>query len=98
MILRVFRAVVHDGKQGEFEDFVLNTALPLTRAQEGLVSVTVGLPRAESPNEFSMITVWRDLEALKGFTGESWNQAVVLPEEAHLLETSYLHHYEVAES
>ncbi len=98
MILRIFRAIVHDGKQEGFRAFVLETALPLTRAQQGLVSVTVGLPRPETPREFTMITVWRDLDALIAFTGESWQQAVVLPEEAHLLETSHLHHFEVAEA
>lgn len=98
MILRIFRAIVHDGRQSDFEKFIRGKALPLTRAQQGLLFVTVGLPRSESPNEFSMVTAWRDLEALKGFTGESWRQAVVLPEETHMLRDSYLHHYEVAES
>jgi hypothetical protein len=28
MILRFFRAIVHDGKQNEFRDFFLGTALP----------------------------------------------------------------------
>jgi len=98
MILRIFRAIVHDGRQGEFEAFILDKALPLTRAQDGLVSVAVGLPRSESPNEFSMLTVWRDLAALKGFTGDSWRETVVLPEEAHLLRETHLHHYEVADA
>jgi quinol monooxygenase YgiN len=98
MILRIFRAIVHDGQQGAFRAFVLDTALPLTRAQDGLVSVTVGLPGREAPREFSMVSVWRDLEALKAFTGEEWKKPVVLPEEAHLLEASHLHHYEVAEA
>ena len=97
MILRIFRAIVHEGQQGAFRTFVLETALPLTRKQEGLVSVTVGLPRPDSPREYAMVTVWRDLEALKAFTGEHWNRPVVLPGEAHLLEASHLHHYEVAE-
>ncbi len=97
MILRIFRAIVHDGRQGDFEAFIREKALPLTRAQQGLLFVTVGLPRSESPNEFSMVTAWRDLGALKGFTGDSWQQAVVLPEETHLLRESHLHHYEVAE-
>ncbi len=97
MILRIFRAIVHEGQEEAFRAFVLGTALPLTRAQEGLVSVTVGLPRPEAPREFCMVTAWQDLEALKAFAGEDWNRPVVLPEEAHLLEASHLHHYEVAE-
>ena len=93
MILRIFRAVVHDGKQAEFTDFITNTALPLTQRQPGLVSVSIGLPRPESPCEFCMVSIWQDLDALKAFAGEDWNKPVVLPEEAHLLAASHLHHY-----
>lgn len=98
MILRIFRAVVHDGKQDEFREFVTQTALPLTRKQEGLVSVTIGKPHPTSPQEFTMISVWRDLDALKRFTGEAWNKVVVLPEEADMLQASHLHHYEMADT
>ena len=55
MILRVFRAVVRDGKQDEFRSFFLKTALPLVRSQDGLVSASVGLPHPSSPNEFCMV-------------------------------------------
>ena len=36
-------------------------------------------------------------DAIRGFAGEDWNQAVVLPEEAHLLKETFVHHYVVAE-
>lgn len=39
MIVRVFRAVVHPGKQHEFRQFFINTALPHIEAQPGLLSV-----------------------------------------------------------
>ena len=41
MILRLFRAIVHDGKQDEFTKFFLETALPSVRSHAGLVSVSV---------------------------------------------------------
>ena len=97
MIIRVFRAVVHDGKQDDFRSFFLGTALPLIRSQDGIVSASVGLPHQSSPNEFCMVMVWRDIEAIKGFAGESWDQAVVHPDEAHLLRETSVSHY-VAES
>ncbi len=52
MIIRVFRARVHPGKQQQFEQFFLNKALPNVRAQPGLVSVMVGKPSEVTPNEF----------------------------------------------
>ena len=35
MIVRVFRARVHPGKEDEFERFVIETALPMVKAAEG---------------------------------------------------------------
>jgi len=33
-----------------------------------------------------VVTVWRDLDSLKKFTGERWNEPVIHPNEAPLLE------------
>jgi len=42
---------------------------------------------------FSMIMIWRDLDALIGFTGPDWQNTVVHPSEAHLLEASFVDHF-----
>lgn len=97
MILRVFRAVVHAGREAEFERFFLETALPLVRSQPGLLSAEVGRPHAVSPREFCMVMLWQDLDALRGFAGEDWDRAVIHPDEAHLLEATYVHHYDPAQ-
>ena len=97
MIIRFIRATTHDGKSGEFRSLFLETILPLIRSQEGLVSASVGLPHDDSPNEFSMLIVWRDMDAVRAFAGEDWDRAVVLPREAHLLKETYVHHYVLAE-
>ena len=55
MIIRIFRVVVQPGKRAEFEDFFRNTAIPLMQRQPGLLSVTPGLPRPETPDEFCMV-------------------------------------------
>jgi heme-degrading monooxygenase HmoA len=93
IIVRVFKATVRKGKEEAFETFFLETALPLVRGQEGLVSVTVGLAHESSPSDFLMVTVWRDLNALKAFAGEQWEMAVVHPDEEHLLEEIAVSHY-----
>ena len=41
--------------------------------------------------------VWRDLNALKGFTGENWQEAVIHPDEVHLLKKTHVHHYDLAQ-
>ena len=94
MLIRVFRAVVHPGKQAEFERFFLNKTLPMVKTQRGLVSVLVGLPNAASPEEFLMTSVWQDLNTLKGFAGDHWKNAVIDPDKAHLLKETLVYHYE----
>jgi heme-degrading monooxygenase HmoA len=94
MIIRVFRAVVHDGMQDEFAGFFRDTAAPLLQSQPGMTGLTMGWPMANSPNEFMMTTTWSDLESLKGFAGDDWANAVIDPGEAHLLRETFVHHYE----
>lgn len=97
MIIRVFRAVVHDGKQKEFEEFFLNQAVPHVKSQAGLIEMSVGFPQASSPNEFLMTMLWKDLESVKKFAGENWQQAVILEDEKHMIKEVFVHHYEKAD-
>lgn len=96
MIIRVFRVVVQDGKRKQFETFFRETAIPLVNAQPGIVSVTAGVPRDETPDEFCMVMVWESLEAMKDFVGEDWRSAHVHPDEADLVRERSIHHYELA--
>ena len=97
MILRFFRAITHQGMENEFGKFFLGTMLPIVRKQDGLISVSVGRPHENSPSEYSMVMVWRDLDALKGFSGEDWEKPVIHPDEKHLLKETHLYHYYLAE-
>ena len=97
MIIRVFRAIVRDGKQEAFERFFFDTALPILKSQRGMLKVSIGTPMSASPNEFLMITTWADLEALQRFAGTNWQEAVIDPKEAPLLRKTFVHHYEGAD-
>ncbi|MCV2865355.1 antibiotic biosynthesis monooxygenase family protein [Albidovulum sediminicola] len=97
MIIRIFRVTVEDGKEAEFERFFLDTALPLVKSQPGIVSVTPGLPRPETPNEFCMVMVWSDVDAIKAFAGENWQQPHIHPDEAGLIRERSLHHYNLSQ-
>jgi heme-degrading monooxygenase HmoA len=94
VIIRVFRPTIHPGKENEFELFLRETALPLVSQQSGLVAQHVGRPRDSSSTEYLFITVWDDVESIRGFAGERWQEAVIAPDEEHLLKDTWIQHYE----
>ena len=88
MIVRVFRARVHPGKEDEFERFVIETGVPMVRAAEGCTHVTAGKSRWNEQPEFVVVTHWRSLDALQAFAGPDWHKAVIEPQEEHMLARS----------
>ena len=95
MIIRVFRPTIRPGKEQEFEAFLRDTAVPLVSRQAGLVAQHVGRPRDPSSTEYVYVTVWEDVESIRAFAGERWQEAVITSEEEHLLEATWIGHYEV---
>jgi hypothetical protein len=49
VIIRVFRARIHPGKEGEFERFVRETGIPTVQAQAGCSQVAWGRSRWTDP-------------------------------------------------
>ena len=97
MIIRVFRPTIHPGKEDEFEAFLQETAVPLVSQQSGLVAQQVGKPRGSSSTEYLYVTVWDDVESIRAFAGERWQEAVITPDEEHLLKSTWIGHYEALE-
>src|SRR5215213_10803841 len=95
MIIRVFRPTIHPSKEQEFEAFLADTAVPLVSRQAGLVAQHAGRPRDPSTTEYVYISVWEDLESIRAFAGERWQEAVIAPDEEHLLKNTWIGHYEV---
>jgi heme-degrading monooxygenase HmoA len=98
MIIRVFRPTIHAGKESEFESFLRDTAIPLMSQQSGLVTQHVGKPIESSSSEFLYITVWEDVESIRAFAGERWQEAVITPDDEHLLKDTWIAHYEVLQT
>jgi heme-degrading monooxygenase HmoA len=95
VIIRVFRPTIHPGKEREFESFLRDTAIPLVSQQAGLVAQHVGRPRDPSSTEYLYVTVWEDVESIRAFAGERWQEAVITPDEEHLLKDTWIGHYEI---
>lgn len=92
-IVRVFQVTVSPGMAEEFTRFFTEVAVPLMRDQDGLISLQVGLPTADAPLSFLMVTTWTTLEALQRFAGEDWSKPVIDPREAHMIDEVDVHHY-----
>jgi heme-degrading monooxygenase HmoA len=95
VIIRVFKPTIHPGKESEFESFLRDTAVPLVSRQAGLVAQHVGRSHNPSSTEYVYVTVWQDVESIRAFAGERWQDAVIAPDEEHLLKDTWIAHYEV---
>jgi transposase/quinol monooxygenase YgiN len=94
MIIRVFRARLKPDARPAYERLCRTTSLPLMRAQEGCLAVSIGEPSPQRPAEFVVVSVWRDLERLQAFAGERWREATIMPGEADLMEVASVAHYD----
>jgi heme-degrading monooxygenase HmoA len=95
VIIHVFRATIHPGKESEFESFLRDTSIPIVSQQKGLVAQHVGKPQDSSSTEFLYVTVWEEVDSIKAFAGDRWQEAVTSPDEEHLLKDTWIRHYEV---
>ncbi len=98
MIFRVFRAVVRPGKADEFKAMLERLSIPMVKSAKGMLGYYVGEPLDPAVPEFTVTTLWEDLDSLKAFAGENWNRAVIPPEEVPLIAESFIHHYQVLRS
>ncbi|MCT8974832.1 putative quinol monooxygenase [Microbaculum marinisediminis] len=98
MIMRIFQVVTRPGKEEAFGRFFHETAIPLMKGTEGIVSVLPGASRPDSPREFSFVMVWKDLDALKAFVGDDYKTPHIDPAEAELVESRSIKHYDLVET
>ena len=78
----------------EFERVLEEEGIPAFHRTPGMVAVHVGRPTEQSPDEFLVTTVWKDLDSLKKFAGERWYEAVIGPDERRTLRSATVHHFE----
>jgi heme-degrading monooxygenase HmoA len=98
MIVRVFRARIREGRVADFKRMVQEQSIPWLEGSDGMLGFIPGEPLSESSldeasREFVMITLWRDIEAIRAFAGENWETPVVTEDEAPLVEEMFAHHY-----
>ena len=93
MIVRTFKATIYPGKNEEFKTFFTQIAIPLVKQQEGLIDLYIGLPMDETSSDFIMTSFWKDINSIKKFSGEQWQNAVIDDREKHLVQSATMEHY-----
>ena len=93
-VVRIFRARVKPGRQADWERLVRETSIPKLSEAEGLLAYYPGAPLGD-PEEFTMVSVWRDLGAVRSYAGKDWATPVLYPGEEDLLAEVHVHHYQL---
>jgi hypothetical protein len=58
---------------------------PLVSRQAGLMGQHVGRPLDQSTSEYLYVTMWKNVESIRAFAGERWQEAVITLDDVHLL-------------
>jgi hypothetical protein len=67
----------------------------LVEAQQNFLTYYAGRAIGSQTNDFVMITIWNNLEAVKEFAGPEWEQSVISDTMLPLLKAHSLTHHEV---
>jgi hypothetical protein len=57
----------------------------------------VGKPRDATSTEYLYVSVWDDVDSIRAFAGEGWQEAVITPDEERLLKDTWIAHYDALE-
>jgi len=66
----------------------------MVTAANGCTQVTAARSYVSEQPEYLVVTHWTSIRALQAFTGPGWQQAVIEPEEEHMLAQVLRDHYE----
>ncbi len=77
MILRIFRVEIDPTTRSAFETGFRSLSVEAVMRAPGNLSCEIGMPTRWAPNTYSMITRWRDEDALAAFAGPEWNTPVI---------------------
>ncbi len=94
MIIRILRARVRFGQEAEFRRRIEDEAVHLRRSQPGLMALHTGRLIGSPASEIAIVSVWRDVDALRAFTGGQWQEPVTFIDRDRFLEDITVQHYE----
>lgn len=95
MIIRVFKVTIDPNHRTAFEKKFFTDSVNTVKDQAGLISCQLGKPTSADPNDYVMITHWRDKDSLIAFAGKDWKNPVI-PKGMEKFSANFtLEHYEL---
>jgi heme-degrading monooxygenase HmoA len=85
MITRVWHGRTSLQHADHYLDFLLHRGTQEYRETPGNISVKVWVRKEKDVCHFYTVTEWKDLDAVKGFSGEDYERAVYYPEDEGIL-------------
>lgn len=99
MIVRVWSCRCKRGKQDEFENFIRSELLPTLRQIDGCLYAIAAKDFAGRQPKVMLVTVWKNLDSLKSFTGPQWRRRIVNPKAATFISGKpELEHFDLLEA
>ena len=80
MILRVWRAIAHPARRDVYREHFRQHVAAELRGLPGFLGATLSSRDADGLVEFTVVTRWASMEAIRAFAGETVDRAVVAPE------------------
>lgn len=96
MVIRIFRARLKPGARTAYTRLCYETSIPLMQGQPGCRAAYIAPARPDKPDQFIVVSVWDDLPSLRSYVGDAWEQPILVPGEASLLEWARVEHYDGA--
>jgi heme-degrading monooxygenase HmoA len=98
MIARMWSARADQSRADDYAHHFRSAVLPQLRAVSGFVRASLMARRLGDETCFTVLTLWRSMEAVKGFAGEDPSRAVVDTAAAALTSfDGFVIHYELLE-
>lgn len=99
MIARIWTARAEEARAPDYAEHFRASVLPHLRAVPGFVRASLMARRHGDETCFTVITLWRSMEAVKAFAGEDPTRAVIEPTAAAALKSfdGFVTHHEVVE-
>jgi heme-degrading monooxygenase HmoA len=97
-ITRVFRVRIDAALRREFEEKFADISVRAVKEAPGSLAVAILKPTIWTPDEYAMVSQWKDEESLRAFAGEQWNRAVIPNGMEKFVRECWVHHYEAWDS